>query len=108
LAEIQHEHQTWDEFKKAFLCEYGEKNRDALFLEMLNHTQGDASVGKYMPQQCRCIFVSWKLRPRNTCDYFIRNLKMGLRESTFVTHPENLGDAIEVARKAKDMYGSLS
>lgn len=46
-AEIQPEGQISIELKAAFLREYGEKNQDKLFLEMLNHTQGNSYVGEY-------------------------------------------------------------
>jgi hypothetical protein len=39
--------------------------------------------------------------------YFVKNLNMGLRESTFAGHPKNLSEAIELARDAENMYISL-
>jgi hypothetical protein len=53
-------------------------------------------------------FRQLEITPKKRMDYFIHNLKMGLRESASATHPKNLSDAMEVARKAEDMYASLS
>jgi hypothetical protein len=45
--------------------------------------------------------------PQRQMSYFVKNLNMGLRESTFAEHPKNLSEAIELARDAENMYISL-
>lgn len=105
-ADIQPEKQTWEEFKTAFLREYGEKNQDKLFFEMISFTQGDASVGQYATSMQR-YFKQLDIKPQKQMEYFVRDLKMGLQESTFAGHPTDLADAIEIARKAEDMCAGL-
>jgi hypothetical protein len=105
-AKIQPKKQTWEEFKTAFLREYGEKKQDKLFLEMISFTQGDASVGQYATSMQR-YFKQLDIKPQKQMEYFVRNLKMGFRESTFAGHPTDFADAIEIARKAEDMYAGL-
>ena len=106
-AKIQPDVQTWPEFKAAFLLEYGEKNQDKLFLEMLNHTQDDASVGEYATAMQHFFRQLTIVVPDKQKEYFVRNLKMGLRESVFAAGPKTLAQAIEIARRAEDMYAAL-
>jgi hypothetical protein len=105
-AEIQPDDQTWEQFKTAFLREYGEKNRDQVLMEMINHSQGEASVGEYATMQ-RYFNQLEGINPQRQMSYFVKNLNMGLRESTFAGHPKNLSEAIELARDAENMYISL-
>jgi hypothetical protein len=44
---IQPDDQSWEQFKDAFLNEWGRVNEERVFIEMLNHHQGTASVGEY-------------------------------------------------------------
>jgi hypothetical protein len=46
-VEIEPDDQTWTQFKTAFLREYGEKDQNQLLMEMINHSQGEASFEKY-------------------------------------------------------------
>jgi hypothetical protein len=46
-VETQPDDQIWEQFKTAFLREYGEKNQDQLLMKMINHSQREASVGEY-------------------------------------------------------------
>ncbi|GAQ91812.1 hypothetical protein KFL_008600030 [Klebsormidium nitens] len=106
-AEIQPEHQSWEEFKSAFLLEYGEKNQNKLFFEMINHTQDDSSVGEYATTMQRYFRQLTNVTPEKQKEYFVRNLKMGLRESVFAASPSSLAQAIEIARRVEDMYAAL-
>lgn len=60
-----------------------------------------------MQQQCRGIIVSKRSPLRNRRSDFVRNLRMGVRESVFAAHPDTLADAIELARTAEHMYAAL-
>jgi hypothetical protein len=107
-VEIQPDDQTWERFKTAFLREYGEINQDQLLMEMINHFQGEASVGEYATTMQRYFKQIEGISPQRQMGYFVKNLNMGLRESTFVGHPKNLSEAIELARDAENMYISLA
>jgi hypothetical protein len=103
-VEIQPEDQTWEQFKTAFLRA---KNQDQLLMEMINHFQGEASVGEYATTMRRYFRQLEGISPQRQMGYFVKNLNMGLRESTFAGHPNNLSEAIELARNAENMYISL-
>jgi hypothetical protein len=106
-VEIQPDDQTWEQFKTAFLREYGEKNQDQLLMEMINHFQGEASVGEYATTMQRYFKQIEGISSQRQMGYFVKNLNMGLWESTFAGHPKNLSEAIELARDAENMYISL-
>jgi hypothetical protein len=55
---IQPDDQSWGQFKDAFLNEWGRVNEEKVFIEMLNHHQGNASVGEYAVTMQR-YFCSW-------------------------------------------------
>jgi hypothetical protein len=103
-VEIQLNDQTWEQFKIAFLREYGEKNQDQLLKEMINHSQGEASVGEYATTMQRYFKQLEGISPQRQMSYFVKNLNMGLRECTFVGHPKNLSEALELARDAENIY----
>jgi hypothetical protein len=48
------------------------------------------------------------ISPQRQMSYFVKNLNMGLRESTFAKHPKNLSEATKLARDAENMYISFS
>jgi hypothetical protein len=104
---IQPDDQSWEQFKDAFLNEWGRVNKEKIFIEMLNHHQGKASVGEYAVTMQR-YFVQLDITPQWEKDYFVKNLRMGLRESVFASHPETLSAAIESAHEAERMINSLS
>jgi hypothetical protein len=106
-VKIQPDDKTWEQFKTAFLREYGEKNQDQLLMEMRNHSQGEASVGEYATTMQRYLKQLDGISPQRQMSYFVKNLNMGLRKSTFAGHPKNLSEAIELARDAENMYISL-
>jgi hypothetical protein len=106
-VEIQPDNQTWEQFKSAFLREYGAKNQDQLLMEMINHFQGEASVGEYATTMQRYFKQLEGISPQRQMSYFVKNLNMGLQESTFAGHPKNLSEAKELARDAEKMYISL-
>jgi hypothetical protein len=103
-VDIQPDDQIWEQFKTAFLREYGEKNQDQLLMEMMNHFQGEASVGEYATTMQRCLKQLEGNSPQRQMGSFVKNLNMGLRESTFAGHPKNLSEAIELARDAENMH----
>jgi hypothetical protein len=76
-------------------------------MEMTNHSQGEASVGEYATTMQRYFKQLEGISPQRQMNYFVKNLNMGLRESTFAGHPKNLYEAIELARDAENMYISL-
>jgi hypothetical protein len=106
-VKIQPDNQTWEQFKTAFLREYGEKNRDQLLMEMINHSQEEASVQEYSTTMQRYFKQLESTSPQRQMSYFVGNLNMGLWESTFAGHPKNLSEAIELARGKENMYISL-
>jgi hypothetical protein len=106
-VEIQPDDQTWEQFKTAFLRKYGEKNQYQLLMEMINHSQEEASVGEYATTMQRYFKQLEGISPQRQMSYFVKNLNMGLRESTFAGHPKNLSEAKELARDAENMYISL-
>jgi hypothetical protein len=55
---VQPDDQNWEQFKDAFLNEWGRVNEEKVFIEMLNHHQGNASVGEYAVIMQR-YFCSW-------------------------------------------------
>jgi hypothetical protein len=72
---------------------------------MINHFQGEASVGEYATTMQRYFRQLEGISPQRQMGYFVKNLNMRLQESTFVEHPKNLSEAIELARE--NMYISL-
>jgi hypothetical protein len=76
-------------------------------MKMINHSQGEASIGEYATTMQRYFKQLEGIRPQRQMSYFVKNLNMGLRESTFAGHPKNLSKAIELARDAENMYISL-
>jgi hypothetical protein len=76
-------------------------------MEMINHSQGEASVGEYATTMQRYFKQLKGISPQRQMSYFVKNLNMGLWESTFAGHPKNLSEAIELARDAENMYISL-
>lgn len=74
---------------------------------MLNHTQDEASVGEYATAMQLYFLQVSSVLPEKQKEYFIWNLKMGLRESVFAADPKTLVQAIEIARRAEDMYAAL-
>jgi hypothetical protein len=104
---IQPDDQSWEQFKDAFLNEWGRVNEERVFIEMLNHHQGTASVGEYAVTMQR-YFLQLDITPQRQKDYFVKNLRMGLRESVFASRPETLSAAIESAHEAERMFSSLS
>jgi hypothetical protein len=81
-VEIQPDDQTWELFKTAFLREYGKKNQDQLLMEMMIHSQGEASVGEYATTMQRYFKQLEGISPQRQMSYFVKNLNMGLRKST--------------------------
>ena len=106
-TETQPFNQTWDQFKKAFCREWGERNQEKLFVEMLNHQQGEASVGEYATAMYR-YFMQLEISTEKRREYFVKNLRAGIKESTFSRNPVTLADAVEVAREAENMYYTVS
>lgn len=106
-TETQPFNQTWDQFKKAFCREWGERNQEKLFVEMLNHIQGESSVGEYATDMCR-FFMQLEVSAEKQREYFVKNLRPGIKESTFSRNPVTLADAVEVAREAENMYYTVS
>jgi hypothetical protein len=104
---IQPDDQSWGQFKDAFLNEWGRVNEERVFIEMLNHHQGTASVGEYAATMQR-YFLQLDITPQRQKNYFVKNLRMGLRESVFASRPETLSAAIESAHEAERMFSSLS
>jgi hypothetical protein len=104
---IQPDDQSWGQFKDAFLNEWGRVNEEKLFIEMLNHHQGNASVGEYAVTMQR-YFLQLDITPQRQKYYFVKNLRMGLQESVFANHPGTLSAAIESAHEAERMFNSLS
>jgi hypothetical protein len=76
-------------------------------MEMINHSQGEASVGEYATTTQRYFEQLEGISPQRQMSYFIKKLNMGLRESTFAGHPKNLYEAIELPRDAENMTISL-
>jgi hypothetical protein len=66
---------------------------------MLNHHQGSAAVGIYAVTMQR-YFLQLDVTPQKQKDYFVKNLKMGLRETVFASRPETLSVAIVSAYEA--------
>jgi hypothetical protein len=63
-------------------------------MEMIDHFQGEASVGEYATTMQRYSKQLEGVSPQRQMGYFVKNLNMGLRESTFAGHPKNLSEAI--------------
>ena len=76
-VEIQPDDQTWEQFKTAFLREYGEKNQDQLLFEMINHYQGEASVGEYATAMQRHFRQIEGISPQRQMGYFVKNSEYG-------------------------------
>jgi hypothetical protein len=74
-------------------------------MEMIN--QGEASVGEYATTMQRYLRQLEVISHQRQMGYSVKNLNMGLRESTFAGHPKNLSEAKEFARDAENMYISL-
>jgi hypothetical protein len=106
-AEIQPDNQTWAQFITAFLQEYGDKNQDQLRMEMLAFQQNDLSVGEYATVMQRFYKQIDGITPEQQVHYFIRNLRLGLREGIFAGQPATLSDAISMARKAEYLFTSF-
>lgn len=106
-AEIQPEEQTWDEFKVAFLHEYGDRNQDQLRMDMLAFQQNDLSVSEYATAMQRYFRQIDGIPVEQQIRYFIRGLRLGLREGIFAGQPTTLSDAISMARKAEDLFTSF-
>jgi hypothetical protein len=81
----------------------GRRNHD----QLINHSQGEASVGEYATPMQRYFKQLEGISPQRQMSYFVKNLNMGLRESIFAGHPKNLSEAIELARDVENMYISL-
>jgi hypothetical protein len=82
-------------------------NEEQVFIEMLNHHQGNALVGEYALTM-QLYFLQLDITPQRQKDYFVKNLRMGLRESVFASRPETLSAAIENDHEAERMFSCLS
>lgn len=99
--------QTWEQFNKAFCREWGERNQERLFVEMLNHQQGESSVGEYATNMPRH-FMQLDVSADKQKEYFVKNLRPGIKESTFSRNPVTLAEAVEVAREAENIYYTVN
>jgi hypothetical protein len=104
---IQPDDQSWGQFKNAFLNKWGRVNDEKVFIKMLNHHQGNATVGEYAVTMQR-YFLQLEITSQRQRDYVVKNLRMGLQESVFANHHESLSAAIESAHEAERMFNSLS
>jgi hypothetical protein len=106
-AEIQPLDQTWEQFKASFMKEWGERNLEKLYFEMLNHFQNESSEGEYATVMSR-YFSQLRIPPEKQIEYFIKKLCLGSKESTFARHPITLADAMDVVREAENLYFTLT
>lgn len=74
---------------------------------MLDHQQGESSVGEYATDMCR-YFMQADVSADKQREYFVKNLRPGIKESTFSRNSVTLADAVEVAREVENIYCTVS
>jgi hypothetical protein len=77
---------------------------EKLYFEMLKYTQNDCAVGEYVLSR---YFMQLHIPSEKQIGYFIKNLRLGITESTFARHPQTLADAHWMAKEAENMYYTL-